>query len=76
MKKNFDFVTIAKIGGYLLTGLGAILGMWATDKATQKQNDENFEKYIAEKEKKEGHQQHGVLLFIFVQKMKGENKKK
>lgn len=56
MKKNFDFVTIAKIGGYLLTGLGAILGMWATDKATQKQNDENFEKYIAEKEKKEGHQ--------------------
>lgn len=51
MKKKFDMINVAKIGGFLLTVLGTAVAGWASEMATKKQNDENFEKYISEKEK-------------------------
>ena len=52
MKKpdKFDVVKFVSWIGVAICGIAA---SWATDKATEKQNDENFAKYIEEKEFKE-----------------------
>lgn len=51
--KKIDTTNLVKIAGRLVVAAGYIMTSWASDKATQKQNDENFEKYISEKESEE-----------------------
>ena len=48
MKKKFDIVEIVKVAGWLVVAAGGIMTSWASDKLTQRQNDENFQKYIEE----------------------------
>lgn len=51
--KKIDTTNLVKIAGWLVVAAGGIMTSWASDKMTQKQNDENFEKYISEKESEE-----------------------
>ena len=50
MKKKIDKVGLVKIAGWLTAAVAGIMVSWASDQSTKKQNDENFEKYISEKE--------------------------
>ena len=47
---KIDKVGIVKVAGWLAAAAAGIMVSWASDKQTQKQNDENFEKYIQSKE--------------------------
>ena len=53
MMKKIDTTNLVKVAGWLVVAAGGIMTSWASDKATQKQNDENFEKYISEKKSEE-----------------------
>ena len=50
MKNKIDKTTVVKIAGWLTAAVAGIMVSWASDQSTKKQNDENFEKYISEKE--------------------------
>lgn len=47
---KIDKIGVIKAAGWLVTAAAGIAISWASDKQMQKQNDENFEKYIQSKE--------------------------
>lgn len=53
MIKKIEIETVVKVLGWVAVAAGGIMTSWASDKATKKQNDENFERYIEAKEKEE-----------------------
>ena len=53
MKKP-DKVTAIKVAGWLTAAVAGLMVSWASDKETKRQNEENFEKYVEKKEKREG----------------------
>ena len=50
---SIDKVGIVKVAGWLTAAVAGIMVSWASDKQVQKQNDENFKKYIESKENRE-----------------------
>ena len=53
MKTKIDKIKLVKVAGWLTAAVAGIMVSWASDKSTKEQNDENFEKYISEKENEE-----------------------
>lgn len=51
--KKIDKVEVVKIAGWLTAAVAGIMVSWASDKQTKKQNDENFQKYISDKNNNE-----------------------
>ena len=47
---KIDKVNLVKIAGWLTAAVAGIMVSWASDKQAQKQNEENFQKYIQSKE--------------------------
>lgn len=47
---KIDKIGVVKVAGWLTAAVAGIMVSWASDKQTKKQNDENFEKYIKDKE--------------------------
>ena len=47
---RIDKVSIVKVAGWLTAAVAGIMVSWASDKQAQKQNEENFQKYIQSKE--------------------------
>ena len=47
---KIDKIGVVKVTGWLTAAVAGIMVSWASDKQTKKQNDENFEKYIKDKE--------------------------
>ena len=43
-------IGVIKAAGWIATAVAGIAISWASDKQLQKQNDENFQKYIEKKE--------------------------
>ena len=50
---KIDKIRIVKVAGWLTAAVAGIMVNWASDKQAKKQNDENFEKYIKDKENEE-----------------------
>ena len=69
-KMGIDKVGIVKVAGWLTAAVAGIMVSWASDKQAQKQNEENFQKYI---ENKENGESWWALLFCLLQEnLKGE----
>ena len=49
-KMKVDKVNVVKIAGWVTAAVAGLMVSWASDKQAKKQNDENFKKYIEEKE--------------------------
>ena len=49
-KMKVDKVNVVKIAGWVTAAVAGFMVSWASDKQAKKQNDENFKKYIEEKE--------------------------
>lgn len=49
-KMKVDKVNAVKIAGWVTAAVAGLMVSWASDKQAKKQNDENFKKYIEEKE--------------------------
>ena len=47
---KIDKIGVVKVAGWLTAAVAGIMVSWASDKQAKKQNDENFEKYIKDKE--------------------------
>ena len=47
---KIDKVGVIKVAGGAVAAVAGIMVSWASDKQAQKQNDENFQKYIEKKE--------------------------
>ena len=47
---KIDKVCVIKVAGWVAAAVAGIMVSWASDKQAQKQNDENFQKYIEKKE--------------------------
>ena len=63
--KKIDKVEVVKIAGWLTAAVAGIMVSWASDKQTKKQNDENFQKYISEKNNNEEDELRSFLFFYF-----------
>ena len=50
MNKKLNVTNIAKIAGWIAVAIGGFVASVASDKEQERQNEENFKKYISEKE--------------------------